>query len=120
MEREISLFLHLGGSLSPTEAPKESVTRNDTITVPAPDSKCKYAFVMEVKLAKFLIFTVTFLYPARICLLKVCNGKTRGIYDLCSKLSIETPEQVIEVVLVIVLLTLNIFHTFFLCFYCWL
>ena len=75
------------------------MTRNDTITVPGSDNKCKYAFVMEVKLAKFLMVTVISLYPARICLFKANNGKTGGIRDICSTLSIETPEQVIDFVL---------------------
>ena len=40
--------------------------------------------------------------------------------ETCSKLTIKTPKQVIDIVLVSSLLTLNIFHIFFYCLYCWL
>ena len=41
------------------------------------------------------------------------NGITRGKCEICSKLTIKTPEDVIDVVLVFLLLVLNLFHTFF-------
>ena len=58
------------------------------------------------------------IFPAGIYLLKVNNRKTRKRCDLCSKLTIKTPEDAIGIVLVSLLLTLNIFHTLFWCFYC--
>ena len=38
--------------------------------------------------------------------------------EICSKLTVKVVERCIDVVLVSLLLTLNIFYTFFLCFYC--
>ena len=48
--------------------------------------------------------------PAKIYLLKVRNRNTRKICEICSKLSQKTPARCHSSVL---LLTLNIFHTFF-------
>ena len=45
---------------------------------------------------------------------KVNNGNTWAWYEICSKLTIQTP----AVVLLSLLLTFNIFHTLFYCFYC--
>ena len=56
--------------------------------------------------------------PASINLLKVSNKNTRKICEICSKLTMKTPD-VIDAVLVSLLLTLNGFRTFFWCFYCW-
>ena len=50
-------------------------------------------------------------YPANIEFFKV-NKKTRRRCEIYSKLTIETPEKRH------LLLTLNLFHTFFQCFYC--
>ena len=50
--------------------------------------------------------------PASIYLFKVNNRNTRRMCEIWSKLTIKTP--------VFLFLTLNIFLTFFLCFYCWL
>ena len=66
------------------------------------------------------------LFPTGIYLLKVNNRNTRARFEICTKLTIKTPERchsrrsddVIYVVLVYLLLTLNIFHTLFWCFYC--
>ena len=51
---------------------------------------------------------------ANIFLFKVNNRNTRKRCEICSKLTIKTPERrdVTGVVLVFLLLTLNIFHTF--------
>ena len=57
---------------------------------------------------------------ANIYLLKVNNRNSRKRREICSKLTIKTPERRHDVVLVFLLLTLNIFHTFFYCSYCWL
>ena len=52
--------------------------------------------------------------PALIYLLKVNNRNTRTKCEICSKLTIKTPERCHwRVVLVFLLLTLNIFHTLF-------
>ena len=54
--------------------------------------------------------------PANIYLFKVSNRHTIKKSEICSKLTTKTPEDVINVidtVLVLLLLTLNIFHTFF-------
>ena len=58
--------------------------------------------------------------PANIYMLKVNNRNTRKRCEICSDLTIKTPDNVSDVVLVFLLLNLNIFHTFFYCFYCWL
>ena len=50
-------------------------------------------------------------YPVNIYLFKFNNRNTRKWCGICSKLIIKTPEHVIDVVLVFLLLTLNIFHT---------
>ena len=49
-------------------------------------------------------------FPAGIYLLKVNNKNTRKKCEICSKLTIKTPERRIGVVLVSLLVTLNIFH----------
>ena len=53
-------------------------------------------------------------FLANIYLLKVSNRNTRKRCEICSKL---TNKNVIDVVLVFLLLTLNIFHNFLECFY---
>ena len=50
---------------------------------------------------------------ANIYLFKICNRNTRIRFEVCSKLAVKTQNGVIHVVLVFLLLTLNIFHTFF-------
>ena len=76
---------------------------------------------------------------ANIYLFKVDNINTRKRCEICSKLRIKTPERChwhrsgvfilnfehishffLDVILLFLLLTLNIFHIFFCCFYCWL
>ena len=52
-------------------------------------------------------------FPAKIYLLKDSNKNTRKRCEICSKLTVKTLEQLIDVILVFLLLTLNIFHTFF-------
>ena len=56
--------------------------------------------------------------PANIYLFNVDKRRTRKRVEICSKLTIKTPEQRHYVVLVFLLLTLNIIQTFFCCFYC--
>ena len=63
-------------------------------------------------LLNFLTF-----FPAGIYLLKVNNRNIRTRCEICSKLTIKAT---VNVVLVSLLLTLNIFHTLLYCFYCWL
>ena len=55
-------------------------------------------------------------FPANIYVLKVNNRNTRKRCEICSKLTIKTPENVIDVVLLFLLLTWNMFRTFFLVF----
>ena len=57
-------------------------------------------------------------YTANIHLLKVNNRNTRKRYEICWKLSIKTVERRHCHGSVFLLLTLNMFQTFFLCFYC--
>ena len=52
--------------------------------------------------------------PFGIYLLKVCNGNTRSMCEICSKLTIKTPERRFQVFL---LLTLNLYHILFWCFH---
>ena len=52
-------------------------------------------------------------YPECILLFKVTNKNTRKRCEVCSKLTINTPKRPHDVVLVPLLLTLNIFLTFF-------
>ena len=56
-------------------------------------------------------------YPAGNYLFKVNNRNTRTRFEICSKSTIKTLEQRQWLVLVSLLLTLNIFRTFFQCFY---
>ena len=62
--------------------------------------------------------------PVNICLFKVNDKNSRKRSEICSKLTIKTPERcqndVSGVVLIFLLLTLNMFHTSFQCFFCWL
>ena len=48
---------------------------------------------------------------------KANNRNTRKSCEICSKLTIEHQNDVIDVVLVFLLLTLTIFHSFFQCFF---
>ena len=52
--------------------------------------------------------------PVSIYLLKVNKRNTRTRCEICSKLTIKMPERI----LVSLLLTLNIFHFLFKCFFC--
>ena len=56
--------------------------------------------------------------PAGNYMFKISNRNTGKKCEICSKLTIKIPAHAIGVVLVSLLLTLNIFHTFFYCFYC--
>ena len=58
--------------------------------------------------------------PAGIYLFNLNNSKAQKISEMCSKLTKKTPNDVINVVQVSLLLTLNRFRTLFLCFHCWL
>ena len=73
-------------------------------------------------------------FPAGIYLFQV-NNRNRTLCEICSKLTIKTPEprhwcrsgdfivnfeQILQIVLVFLLLTLNRFHKLFWRFYCWL
>ena len=58
--------------------------------------------------------------PARIYLFKVNNRNTRKIYEICSKLTINTLEQRHWQRSGVLLSTLNRFHTLFWCFHWWL
>ena len=58
------------------------------------------------------------MFPASIWLFKVYNGNLR-MWETCSKLTIKTPEHqnnVIDIVLISLVLTLNRFHTIAWCF----
>ena len=52
-------------------------------------------------------------HPANNHLIKVNNKNTRRRYEICSKLTIKNQNDVNDVALVFLLLTVNIFHTFF-------
>ena len=68
-----------------------------------------------MKFICFLKFSWFSYYPAGIYLLKVYNRNTKTRCEICSNLTVKTPERrqndVIGVVLVSFLLTLNIFQT---------
>ena len=72
--------------------------------------------------SQLLILTIRTLVcnPVGIYLFKVNDGYTRTMCEICSKLTIKTPERRHDVFLVSLLLTFNKFHTLFLCFHCWL
>ena len=57
-------------------------------------------------------------WPAGTYLFRVNNGNTKTMCEICSKLTIKTPNDVSDVVLVSLMLSLNSFHAFFWCFYC--
>ena len=73
--------------------------------------KFSFAFFQKSKFSMIL---------SGINLFKVSNRNTRAMCEICLELIIKTPEHVIIVVLVFLLLTLNWFHTLFSFFYCWL
>ena len=56
---------------------------------------------------------------AGIYLLKVNNGNTKTMCEICSKLIIKTPEQRRWRHSLVFIININIFHTLF-CFLCWL
>ena len=59
--------------------------------------------------------------PANIYMLKFNNRSSRKRSKICSKLTIKRHKtDVNDVVLAFLLLTLDIFQTFYYCFYCWL
>ena len=60
--------------------------------------------------------------PTNKYMLKFNNANTKKRCEICSKLTIKTPEWCLTLTewCLPLLLTLNKFHTFFLCFYCWL
>ena len=68
----------------------------------------------------FFLNNKSYLIQADIYLLKVSNRITRKRCEICLKSSIKTPGQRHDFVLVSLFLTLNIIHTLFQCFYCWL
>ena len=55
--------------------------------------------------------------PADVYSFKVNNGNTRTMCEICSDLTIRHQNDVIEVLLVLLLLTLNGFHILFWCFH---
>ena len=67
----------------------------------------------------FLVQDQDMRFPPNIYVFQINNRKTRKSCEKFSKLTIKTKENVIEVVLVFLSLTLYIFHTFFYCFFCW-
>ena len=70
----------------------------------------------EQKLACWVLFYIThqtFTYSKS-------TTKAVEICEICSKLTIKTPERPQWFLSSIFMLTLNILHTFFNCFYCWL
>ena len=56
------------------------------------------------------------IYPANICLFKVNNRITRKRSEMCSKIKKKHQNDLNDVVLLFLLVTLNIFHNFFLVF----
>ena len=52
-------------------------------------------------------------FPANICLFKVNNRSARKSREICSKLTKRHEKNVIDAILVSLLLTLNLFDTFF-------
>ena len=59
------------------------------------------------------LYILSVTIPDGIYLFKVNNRNTRTRCEICSKLTINTPERRHGDVLVYLLLTLNIFHTLF-------
>ena len=59
------------------------------------------------------------IFPVDISFFKINNRNTRTICEGCSNLIKKTSIDIGDVVLSSLLLTLNIFHTFW-CFYCWI
>ena len=52
-------------------------------------------------------------FPANICLFKVNNRSARKSREICSKLTKRHGKNVIDAILLSLLLTLNLFDTFF-------
>ena len=55
--------------------------------------------------------------PANIYLFNVNHRNTKERFEICLKLTIKHQGKVIEAIFVFLLLTVNMFHTFFWCFY---
>ena len=70
---------------------------------------------MSLNHIKALWRQVNGIEPTNIYLLNINNRNTRKRSHICSKLEIKTPYDMVHL-----LLPLNIFHTFLLCFCCWL
>ena len=84
--------------------------------------KDDFGFIQEIKLFQKIIFALFIVFPSGIYLFKVGNRHTRTMCEICSKLTVKTPElrhwpravvlivhfeQIEHIVLVFLLLTLN-------------
>ena len=79
-----------------------------------------HVFSLELLTFKsFLLYVFSLVFPPNIYLLKVNNRIIRLVSNICSKSTIKTPSKFTDVVLVS-LLTLDRFHTWFWCLHCWL
>ena len=74
----------------------------------------------SVKFQLKCLFWAESYLTADVFLFKVNNRNIRKRCEIYSKLTIKHKNDVTGVLLVFLLLTLNIFHVFFWCFYCWL
>ena len=67
----------------------------------------------------YSVRVTSFSFPTGIFLSKDNHGNTRTI-EVCLKLTIKTPEQCQRRRSSVFVVTINIFHTLFFCFHCWL
>ena len=79
----------------------------------------KYHFVLGNVYLKFFLFKIMH-YPVAIYLTEVISRNTRTKYEIYSKLKVCQSNVCEDVVLVVLLLTLSRFHTFFQYFHCFL
>ena len=80
---------------------------------------CKLFLWCWFHLTRNLLLGMILNCPVNIYLFKVNNTNTRTRLEICSKLK-RHQNDIDDIVLVFLLLTVNIYHTFFLSFHCWI
>ena len=81
--------------------------------------QCYNFFYVQFRI-NFSFCTFSRHFLANIYSFKFNNRSIRKRCEICSKLTIKHQNNVNDAVLVFLLLTLNIFHTFLYCFFCWI
>ena len=95
-------------------APRDTMIKVNYKNVRIIKSGRTYVFMVNLEYTKSVNLNRCFIiFPASIYLFKVNNRNTRKRCEMCSKLTRKTLEYVSDIVVMFLLLTLYIFHTFF-------